>query len=255
MLAVEAPKVTDWMQAWGSLAGLVMSTFAVIFTGLLFRHEIRVRREERRDNEAAQARLIVTRCVGLSYKDEDGIRFVESVHFEVLNFSGLPILYPMLFARTGGYGCRSSAYVEQVVTDRLVGEMVPKRPFPARIKGGGQLDAGYVSTEIYFTDANGLSWQRKDNADPVRITRPSETTRAMLFAPWKRPFAAVVRFCRILIFNTDKNRQQRRLDRGIPFGVIPATSRRPGWRTLSLGGGRTAYAKLHDPRPSDEAER
>ncbi|TDC86151.1 hypothetical protein E1193_00335 [Micromonospora sp. KC606] len=59
MLAAEAPKITDWMQAWGSLAGLVMSTFAVIFTGLLFRHEIRVRREEQRDQEAAQARLII----------------------------------------------------------------------------------------------------------------------------------------------------------------------------------------------------
>ncbi|MGC4857308.1 hypothetical protein ACLQ24_29070 [Micromonospora sp. DT4] len=63
MLAAEAPKITDWMQAWGSVVGLVMSTFAVIFTGLLFRHEIRVRREEQRDGEAAQARLIVGRMI------------------------------------------------------------------------------------------------------------------------------------------------------------------------------------------------
>ncbi|WP_346540180.1 hypothetical protein [Micromonospora sp. DPT] len=43
MLAKVAPKVTDWMQAWGSVAGLLMSTVAVLFTGLLFRHEVQVR--------------------------------------------------------------------------------------------------------------------------------------------------------------------------------------------------------------------
>ncbi len=34
MLAVELPKVTDWMQEWASLAGVLVSALAVVITML-----------------------------------------------------------------------------------------------------------------------------------------------------------------------------------------------------------------------------
>src|SRR4051794_31199066 len=46
------------MQGWGTVLSVPLSLFAVMFTGLLLRHEIRVRREERDDADAAQARLV-----------------------------------------------------------------------------------------------------------------------------------------------------------------------------------------------------
>jgi hypothetical protein len=96
VLAEEAPKITDWMQAWGSFAGLVMSTVAVIFTGLLFRHEIRVRREEQRDSEAALARLVVYefRRVDTTDVDDDGnlIGDVVYIEYRIRNLAASPIL-------------------------------------------------------------------------------------------------------------------------------------------------------------------
>ncbi|MGC4748930.1 hypothetical protein ACLQ28_25210 [Micromonospora sp. DT201] len=91
MLAAEAPKITDWMQAWGSLAGLVMSTAAVIFTGLLFRHEIRVRREEKTDAESVQARLVVGTDIYLVPKQGQPDLFVEA-GVKVVNYSNAPVL-------------------------------------------------------------------------------------------------------------------------------------------------------------------
>lgn len=46
------------MQAWGSLLGVGVSTLAVIITGLLLRHEMRARRDDKEDAEVAQARLV-----------------------------------------------------------------------------------------------------------------------------------------------------------------------------------------------------
>ncbi|MEV0810300.1 hypothetical protein [Micromonospora sp. NPDC050200] len=174
MLAEEAPKVTDWMQAWGSLAGLVMSTAAVIFTGLLFRHEIRVRREEKQDAEASQARLVVATLTGMakSFGSRGGH---DMMGYRIMNLSSAPILD---------------------VTIRHIWENNPMGP-PHRIpilvgEEEGQLpvwrelgtpfkkiieEASYV--EILFTDANGHKWKRVHLNSPVRVV-PRQYTEPSL---------------------------------------------------------------------------
>lgn len=164
VLAEEAPKITDWMQAWGSLAGLVMSTFAVIFTGLLFRHEIRVRREEQRDSEAAQARLVLTTFMGLGRgSSKDSMYTVAKVR--VNNFSDVPVLDVRV--------CHTSLNGELTIPEKmpvLAGEvnldLWLREPLPGL---DGELVAKDVTTQISFTDVNGHRWNRVGSERPVRI--------------------------------------------------------------------------------------
>jgi hypothetical protein len=88
VLAAEDPKITDWMQAWGSVAGLAMSTLAVLLTGILFRHEIRVRRDEKESAESAQAQLVV---VGVDHFLGDGDKGWTGTSWFVRNESTAPI--------------------------------------------------------------------------------------------------------------------------------------------------------------------
>ncbi|MBM0259363.1 hypothetical protein [Micromonospora sp. 4G55] len=169
MLAGEAPKITDWMQAWGSLAGLVMSTVAVVFTGLLFRHEIRVRREEQRDNEAALARLVVYefRRVDTTDVDDDGnlIGDVVYIEYRIRNLAASPILDVTFSLLDVEKGVMHPAMTvrEVVVSETDVG--VDFDP-PLEIQEPWELDL--LLPVIHFTDANGLQWVRQGTASPVR---------------------------------------------------------------------------------------
>ncbi|WP_147457350.1 hypothetical protein [Micromonospora sp. CV4] len=192
MLAAEAPKITDWMQAWGSLAGLVMSTAAVIFTGLLFRHEIRVRREEQRDKEASQARLVFGQVSGVSTDGaEDPGREPRrhetpaTLQWLVTNRSSSPIMDVVFRVRAE----RSlvdwvDARHEELVTDSLSGEL-QVNPDLFYVKRG-QFDPRTIHWEFEFTDAAGLRWVRERGSLPRRIVRPvgrvsaGQLTRAAL---------------------------------------------------------------------------
>ncbi|MEU8337801.1 hypothetical protein [Micromonospora tulbaghiae] len=169
MLAEEAPKITDWMQAWGSLAGLVMSTVAVIFTGMLFRHEIRVRREEQRDNEAALARLVVYefRRVDTTEVDDDGSLFGDVVYIEyrIRNLAASPILDVTfsLMDLEKGVTYPAMTVKEVVVSETDVG--IAFDP-PLKVSQLGNIDL--LLPVIQFTDANGLHWVRQGTASPIR---------------------------------------------------------------------------------------
>ncbi|MBQ1018597.1 hypothetical protein KBX71_12090 [Micromonospora sp. D93] len=177
MLAAEAPKITDWMQAWGSLAGLVMSTFAVIFTGLLFRHEIRVRREEQRDNEAALARLVVAEYLTMSTTGVDVNGYLVGdltyVEYRIRNVSPSPILNVFLAVRDRRDDklYRTTEVRSVVVTQADMG--VTLKPPLSRPKLG---DPTFLIPVIIFTDANGLSWVREGTAGPKRILRGKSTS-------------------------------------------------------------------------------
>ncbi|WP_431905570.1 hypothetical protein [Micromonospora carbonacea] len=168
MLAEEAPKVTDWMQAWGSLAGLVMSTAAVIFTGLLFRHEIRVRREEQRDNEAAQARLVVTHPVRFSRNSlEKGRQWALTHAYGTIdNYSGAPVLNVAVRVIKQGEAVGIEDAKFPVLADNVQWGVELVKP----IDRGKEdpLPEDHLP-EIEFTDAGGLRWKRLGNDLPVRV--------------------------------------------------------------------------------------
>jgi hypothetical protein len=165
VLAEEAPKVTDWMQAWGSLAGLLMSTVAVLFTGLLFRHEVRVRREERRDAEAAQARLVLAVRIGPQPPRDSPPAPPFRVGYRVLNFSGAPVLDVLVRYVWAGGSVGPTHHLPV-----LVGEERGELPVPAGLdpEVTGAL-ADFSAIEIIFTDASGQKWQRVDRSAPVRL--------------------------------------------------------------------------------------
>ncbi|MEV6695238.1 hypothetical protein AB0M35_27570 [Micromonospora sp. NPDC051196] len=171
MLAAEVPKITDWMQAWGSLAGLVMSTAAVIFTGLLFRHEIKVRREEQRDSDAAQARLIVgevTHQFGPS-----GV--FEGVGWTVYNHSDAPV-FELYVSVSSNYLDDVPLYLGQpndypdgiAPGSQVNGSWTFDRPFPEE---RWLPDGARVMVE--FVDASGLTWKRAGSMSPTRYVQPS----------------------------------------------------------------------------------
>jgi hypothetical protein len=171
MLAAEAPKITDWMQAWGSLAGLVMSTAAVIFTGLLFRHEIRVRREEQRDNEAALARLVVAqfRYMNTTNADEGGhlTGDITYIDYTILNVASAPILdvsFGLLDVVTGSGKLYRSVERKAVVVKEVEMGVVFDPPLPY----DGYGEPNHLVPVVRFTDSNGLRWIRQGTSSPKR---------------------------------------------------------------------------------------
>ncbi|MFF5181759.1 hypothetical protein ACFY2Q_27335 [Micromonospora sp. NPDC000316] len=211
MLAAEAPKITDWMQAWGSLAGLVMSTAAVIFTGLLFRHEIRVRRDEQRDNEATQARLVVARPVTVK---RNGERPDEITHVECLisNYSNMPVFNLMAHIQL----ISEPQFLDEqfglfnVLQDEAAWNAELSRPVR-----DSELSESLLICVITFFDSSGVFWQREGINLPIRII------------PSRRRF---IRRLRILVPRWSRALKiwLRRLPENIRYRIKQATSRTPG---------------------------
>ncbi|WP_433533848.1 hypothetical protein ACQPZK_16750 [Micromonospora sp. CA-249363] len=191
MLSAEAPKITDWMQAWGSLAGLVMSTFAVVFTGLLFRHETRVRREEQASREAAQARLVIPVLTRDDDDSEDeGVvvrRDPTGATVTLVNHSAAPIFdvhVDVAWQESFRWPGRRREVRGTVIANGGRRFAVVEKSEVVRFELTGS--AAFVGeARIRFTDAAGLVWQRTGLGSPVRYT-PSESPmgRALRLLPW-----------------------------------------------------------------------
>ncbi|MFF3867090.1 hypothetical protein [Micromonospora sp. NPDC001898] len=169
MLAADAPSVTDWMQGWGSILSLAVSTGALVFTGWLLRHEIRVRREEKADADAAQARLVVARIVG---EERSG------THPEIGHLTG-----PMIGIRWRIRNHSQAPIFDVFVSinewrDDLWGDVVegeasgtakcdPPLPFDSY-----PFDPREAIIEVEFTDAAGLRWRRRMGEPPERVIAP-----------------------------------------------------------------------------------
>ncbi|WP_124774368.1 hypothetical protein [Micromonospora inaquosa] len=163
MLAAEAPKITDWMQAWGSLAGLALSGIAALATVLLLRHEIRVRRDEQRDNEAAQARLVVGRIKAIERSmlleiASSGAYLRYEVVWEVSNYSGLPV-----------FDLTVNLFEDVVPAARAD---VVDGTFSAKFQVDEALaetySVGEIPITIQYSDASGLRWRRRGLGTPTR---------------------------------------------------------------------------------------
>ncbi|MFF4893865.1 hypothetical protein [Micromonospora chersina] len=174
MLAEEAPKITDWMQAWGSLAGLIMSTVAVLFTGLLFRHEVRVRREEKQDAEAAQARLVVATLTGLT-KSFGSRGDHDVMGYRIMNLSSAPILDVMVRHMWSNQPMGPPHRIPVLVGEEE-GELRIWQEIGSSLK---KLIEDGSQVEILFTDANGHKWRRTDLTSPVRVV-PRQYTEPSL---------------------------------------------------------------------------
>jgi hypothetical protein len=76
---VEPAKVTDWMQAWGSIVTIVASLAAAAFTAVLLLHEMREARAARQDATEERAQAADDRAEILRDRDDDRKRFARAV--------------------------------------------------------------------------------------------------------------------------------------------------------------------------------
>ncbi|KOX15000.1 hypothetical protein ADK66_03090 [Micromonospora sp. NRRL B-16802] len=163
MLAAEAPKITDWMQAWGSLTGLLLSGIAALATVLLLRHEIRVRRDEQQDSMAAQARMIFGSFSRFGDLRNRGV--LDGVAVLVTNYSGAPILDVFVEVHHHGALADTPAVEGLIMDEKLFwfGLAVPVQDRAARE------EEQFISVTVRFTDCNGYKWRRTDRQRLVRI--------------------------------------------------------------------------------------
>jgi hypothetical protein len=57
-MSLVQPTITDWLQGIGTTAGTIFAAVAAFAAIMLFRHEIKVRRHDEADKQAAQARSV-----------------------------------------------------------------------------------------------------------------------------------------------------------------------------------------------------
>lgn len=225
------------MQAWGSLAGLVMSTFAVIFTGLLFRHEIRVRRDEQRDQEAAQARLVVGRIVGygpqattLQWGPLDLVHgSVTQFEWSVKNYSSAPILdFDIRVVREkDGREWIGLHPGNDVVEGEILGRIILDDP--VEIPDGTMLASAFRLV-ITYVDAEGRSWMRVGRDEPIRTIGAYQRVPLVLGPRWPRPWFV-------------KRKEREMLERFLSERALrtkPTTARRPADGAPAHGEGQAA---------------
>jgi hypothetical protein len=159
------------MQAWGSILALPLSLGAMIFTGLLLFHEVRVRRQERYHNDSAQARLV---RIDSAIHDDGSDHSTARIKYWVSNRSGSPVfdlqvLHPSKDGDTWDAPSRTITVVGgergaySIVDPSLITKLGEKTAFVH------SLDLPYL---LVFTDAEGRRWSRDRGAGlPRRAIR------------------------------------------------------------------------------------
>jgi hypothetical protein len=160
VLAADAPNYTDIMQGWGSVLGVLVSGLAVLITGMLLRHEMKARREEKAEQEAAQARLIV-----VALESAEGDEETISAHWTVVNHSQAPIYDLTTNLRYRGATARGAKprHLPYLPPEKTVTIDLPPSDPPVHkdMLGLFELTAGY-------TDAAGVRWRRVDTRQPEK---------------------------------------------------------------------------------------
>lgn len=203
MTLAEEPRITDWMQAWGSVAGVAVGILASALTGGLLLYEIRTGRRaqreaaedraeaaadralvaaERRDAALMQARTVVPSEMEVDLR-EDG--FIALVRLEVSNFGPGPVLDLEVFVMIENESVRARGELSSravlgpgqtltidgpirpaIDTAKILGELLP----PAEL-------LEVLHTELRYTDMVGARWRRRHNKQPERVFE-EETSRA-----------------------------------------------------------------------------
>jgi hypothetical protein len=176
-----------------------MSSLAVILTGLLFRHEVRVRRAEQEDAAGAQARLIVS---GLPGRPDEG-EPLPKISWRVNNYSSAPIFNlqvavvphtyrsPRVAARAVVPGPNEGSIYSTVRASSRNSRTEPdwtERPAARLMASGDESTGEYLLTSpiiwprasgleltdrfcvlLRFTDGAGVQWERQDELAPKRV--------------------------------------------------------------------------------------
>jgi len=172
MVIADAPTITDWMQGWGTVLGLLVSSGALVFTGLLLRHETKIRRDEKADRERSQARLVIPRLHSHDIQRDPALGLT-AVKWMIENHSGAPIMavlirvYPKGAADRGEF-LKAKYLLSSNTKEEGWWQLAQPVPWPV-----GEKDANpplwHLSIDARFIDADGLEWERTRLQPPQRL--------------------------------------------------------------------------------------
>jgi hypothetical protein len=160
---------TEWLQAWGTIAGAAFAAAAAIAAFLVLLHEIRIRRRDEDDLRASTARSVIVTTgdeKGIEPK-EDADGSITSMELCINNFSRFPVVDVFVMVERLS-GRREFAWGTDLLKpgETQVKKCVfhPALAWPPMIP-----PPNLFRTRMVFTDDNGLRWQRIDHQPPSRI--------------------------------------------------------------------------------------
>ncbi|MEV0811203.1 hypothetical protein [Micromonospora sp. NPDC050200] len=175
----EQPKVTDWMQAWGSVFGVFAGLAAAVAAAALLVFERRqadeARRqlaEERRTGEESRARTVITADVrfphgGFAISSGGATRF-SRVQLSVLNFGTDPIHWVVVEVVLPGSRTVEHNGTEFIAPGQREVVVILLDPSYTSIGDNPDLDAKLCEVIVTFTDSSGIRWSRRNNGIPQR---------------------------------------------------------------------------------------
>jgi len=193
--AADGPSAADWLEAWSTLAGAVLSAAAVFTAVVVLRVEQKARRAAKHDVEAAQARFVVV-DVSLVHEGDDGWVSSEDVapavpglelqaRALVLNNSAQAItnvdieIVPRnrvsMVSQSIGWMSVSMYQIKRI--EPMSSAAVPLRWWadysPPGNPDGVRMYRNFAYRDsapiLKFNDSAGLTWMRIDNREPERV--------------------------------------------------------------------------------------
>jgi len=184
----ERPKITDWMQAWGSVAAVMAGLLAALAAAALLQHELTEARaardaasaeraeaeQERAAHRTANARAVATRRPRIEIKkDDEGPDYVmvKSFRIKVVNFGATPITKVEMLVSGDGEDFFPEGPSEVSPGDNGA-EFVEVFDVPERYSRT-ILARQNLSVRLWFTDSQQLRWMIKDNGAPTEQILPN----------------------------------------------------------------------------------
>ncbi|MEU1249647.1 hypothetical protein [Micromonospora arida] len=173
----EQPKVTDWMQAWGSVAAVFAGVAAAVAAGWLLLHERQEAQRARAElaAERAEAELTTPRAIVITDPmviiDREYAEF-KRMNFKVINYGPAAIrrVVAMAVLPPG----KPEIYFE--VTDFIApagGEHVFEQSYryPLRLSEPDLVTSSTVQIALFFIDSSGQAWRKPKDGQPEKWFR------------------------------------------------------------------------------------
>ncbi|WP_213011918.1 hypothetical protein [Paractinoplanes toevensis] len=197
--AADGPNAADWLEAWSTLGAAIFSAAAILIAFMVWRHDQRLRREDKLDAEAAQARLVLVSVTAAIGSPDDGW---QGVHVLISNNSQTMISAVRVLAMPGlPIGFTAEVTMSPIpgnITDGKEVLFQEKHRWPFRgAEPRPEQVAKRTSTLLLFTDGAGLRWTRENDGEPKRrhVGTRAESSLSWLIADYMRliPFLTIVR--------------------------------------------------------------
>ncbi|MET7967565.1 hypothetical protein [Micromonospora sp. NPDC005305] len=176
----EPPKITDWMQAWGSIGGVIAGLAAAGAAAFLLLHERQRAAEAERQlaEERAEAALNVPRAVvvspaGFGGHGHPGDQYIDEVVLTIANYGGNAIRNVAAVAALPNEGPRIVLRRIPVIgpggEHRIRERSRPAVPLPP---GPWTLPEVPATVTVCFIDHTNQAWQTSSDGEISRTTVP-----------------------------------------------------------------------------------